>query len=273
MERVGGHGPSVRCLQWHDYRSRHDSLRGCCEVPVESWRQPAAVERNTGIEPRLLINNNNHNIAPRVGIAWDVFGNGKTALRFGGGQFYQRELVGIDEGMARTAPFVIGVNTNRSLDTPTSLANPAVSPNYGKNPRGVVPNAWQWNISTEQQLTRNTTIETGYVGNTGVHLTSMYDLNPIPQSNWAQSVFASGAAPKCIAAGVSTSGPSRRLRPWRRTVRAYHSLQTLFRSQLGPSTFQVAYTWSPLDRQRRRGQLFRQLQSTSDHGAGSAGIG
>lgn len=190
---------------------------------------------------RALINNNNHNIAPRVGIAWDVFGNGKTALRFGGGQFYQRELVGIDEGMARTAPFVIGVNTNRSLDTPTSLANPAVSPNYGKNPRGVVPNAWQWNISTEQQLTRNTTIETGYVGNTGVHLTSMYDLNPIPQSNWAQSVFASGAAQNALrpAFNFGTIGGFDR-----GGHATYHSLQTLFRSQLGPSTFQVAYTWS-----------------------------
>ena len=89
---------------------------------------------------RALINNNNHTIAPRVGIAWDVFGTGRTAFRLGGGQFFQREAVGIDEGMARTAPFVIGVNTNRSLDTPASLANPSVSPNYGKNPRGVIPN-------------------------------------------------------------------------------------------------------------------------------------
>jgi len=190
---------------------------------------------------KALVNENNHNIAPRVGVAWDIFGNGKTAFRAGAGQFFQRELVGFDENMSRTAPFVIGINTNRSIDTPTPLTNPSVSPSFGKDPRGVVPNAWQWNITVEQELARNTTLEMGYVGNTGLHLTSMYDLNAIPQANWAASVFSNGAVQNALRpafnfgeiGGFARGGHA-----------SYNSLQTLFRSQMGQSTFQAAYTWS-----------------------------
>ena len=66
---------------------------------------------------RALVNNNNHTIAPRLGIAWDRRGDGKTAVRVGLGQFFQREPVGMDEKQAFTAPFVINATEVRTLDT------------------------------------------------------------------------------------------------------------------------------------------------------------
>ena len=190
-----------------------------------------------------LVQNNNHDIAPRIGIAWDVKGDGKTAVRIGGGQFYQRELIGIGRTLSGTAPFVINATDVRTLGSATPLSNPQVSPNAAKDPSPVTPNSWQWNVSVEREVARNTAFQIGYVGNTGVHLTSQADLNRIPQANWLQGAFASGSSAVNALRPASNFGT---IGEFARGGHAtYHSLQSLFRSRLGDySSFQVAYTYS-----------------------------
>ena len=189
-----------------------------------------------------ILPNNNHDIAPRVGVVWDVFGNGRTALRLGAGQFFQRELVGMDEGMEKGAPFSLTATSNRPLDTAVPLSGGGVSPNFAKEMRAVTPHAWQWNTTLEQEVARNTSIEIGYVGNAGVHLTSMRQFNPVPQADWVLAATSSNGT------GVNPWRPANNFSQINGFARAghatYHSLQALFRSQMGPSTFQAAYTWS-----------------------------
>src|SRR5205823_52235 len=127
--------------------------------------------------------------APRLGIAWDPQGNGKTAVRLGIGQFYQREPVGIDEQRSGNAPFVITAQDNRTIGTPSPLNSPAVSPCCAKDPRAVIPNSWQWNLSVEREFARNMALQVSYVGNTLIHATSGIDLNAVPVSDWNQSAF------------------------------------------------------------------------------------
>jgi hypothetical protein len=203
---------------------------------------PTGLSAGTQGMSASLVPNNNHDIAPRVGIVWDIFGNSKTVLRLGAGQFYQRELVGLDEGMEHGAPFSLTASSNRSLDTPAPLGGGSVSPNFTKELRAVTPHAWQWNATVEKEVARNTSLEIGYVGNAGVHLTSMLAGNPVPQADWALAAFSSnGTGTNPYRPAYNFGGINGFAREGHAT---YHSLQTLFRSQWGPSTFQAAYTWS-----------------------------
>ncbi len=192
---------------------------------------------------RSLINNNNHLIAPRVGVAWDVFGNGSTAVRAGAGEFYQRERVS-RYVLENNAPFSLGIsNYPRALGAPTpATLGAGGNPSGGIDPANLLPSSWQWNLTVEQALARNTVFQMSYVGNRGMHLTSSYDLNGIAQANWTAATFGGGGSVnsfrrfKNISNGLtyfSHNGDSN-----------YHSLQTLFRTQISALRFQAAYTWS-----------------------------
>jgi Carboxypeptidase regulatory-like domain/TonB-dependent Receptor Plug Domain len=191
---------------------------------------------------RALVNNNNHAIAPRLGVAWDIRGDGKTAVRAGVGQFFQREPVGLLEQLAFTAPFGITATDVRTLGTPTPLTSPSVSPSGAENPRGVIPNSWQWNLSIERELTHNTSLQVGYVGNSGIHLTSGIDVNAVPSADWAQTAFLSGSSFNAFRPADNFGS----IAQFEHNGKSdYHSLQTLFRSRLGDfSTFQASYTYS-----------------------------
>jgi hypothetical protein len=193
---------------------------------------------------RALVNNNNHTIAPRLGIAWDPKGDGRMAIRAGVGQFFQREPVGLDEKQAFNAPFVIGATEARTLGAvnPTGLTNPSVSPCCSKDPRGVVPNSWQWNLSVERELVRNMTLSLGYVGNAGMHLTSGLDLNAVNKSDWLLAAFAQGSSINQYRPAANFSSIDQFGRNGHAT---YNAFQLLYKWQMGNySTLQAAYTYS-----------------------------
>lgn len=198
---------------------------------------------------RALRANDKNALAPRLGIAWDPRKNGKTAIRAGVGQFFQRERVSIALGMVANAPFALNVGGTRSLDDngPGSIAvdgPPGGAPSRSSNPEALLPNSWQWNVSVDQQLWKDGVIQLGYVGNRALHQLISYDVNQVLPQNRVAAAFCGGDG-GC----VNNLRPARNfgfITGFERSGSAnYHSLQTMFKTRLwGRSQIQAAYTWS-----------------------------
>jgi len=192
---------------------------------------------------KYLANQNYHLIAPRLGIAYDLFGDGKTAIRAGLGQFFQRDKVGgTSYILAANAPFSFNAsNVARTLDgaSLTSISGLAGSPTGGKDPSNATPNSWQWNIAVERSLVKETSLEVAYVGNRAVHQVTTSDINEVPQSQWTACSFRSSC---------------QSLRPynnydfltwWAHLGDAhYHALQTIFKGRFNRILVNLSYTWS-----------------------------
>jgi hypothetical protein len=65
-----------------------------------------------------------NNFAPRVGFAWDIYGNQKMVLRAGYGIYYQRLSNQNILQNSLSAPFTVQPLDNRAVPTPLQLANP-----------------------------------------------------------------------------------------------------------------------------------------------------
>jgi len=93
----------------------------------------------------------------------------------------------------------------------------------------------------ERQLAPNTTLEVGYVGNRGIHLTSKYDLNQVLPADRVNAAFTSGN----LHAFRPASNDGAIIFFNRGAYSDYHALQMLLRSRVqNRYQFQVSYTYS-----------------------------
>ena len=187
------------------------------------------------------MNTDYHAFAPRFGVSWDPFSDGNTAVRFGVGQFYQREHVSTSFVETTNAPFALTISgVNRTLDqNVATIGAPTTSPTGGRDPRALLPNSWQWNLSVERTLAKETALEIGYVGNRGIHLNETYDINQVPDANRLACAFSTNCT------SLRPYSNFNALTWWGHDASSsYHSLQALFRTQYKRSQLQAAYTWS-----------------------------
>jgi hypothetical protein len=198
---------------------------------------------------RSLRENNYKNLAPRLGIAWDVFSNGKTAIRAGFGQFFLRERTSpVFAALTQNAPFAKSIGGVRTLDGPNPIftglgAASNGSPKFAFSPGAATPYSLQFNFSVGQQLWKDTVVEVGYVGNRARRQLTHNDLNQVKESNRAIAPFAADGNAVNALRPFSNYGS---IYQFERNGRAdYNSLQVLFRTRFTKSSqFQAAYTFS-----------------------------
>jgi len=135
------------------------------------------------------------NIDPRVALAWDVSGDGKTAIRVGGGVAHDFIRQNLHLNTSSVSPFRLTVITNGvSLDNPWAgypggnpfpynfnPSSPVYTPYGGYLP---VPEdmkthvQYTWNAGIQRQMTPDLFLSGTYLGSHIIHIWNALELNP-----------------------------------------------------------------------------------------------
>ena len=118
---------------------------------------------------------------PRFGIAYDPFGDGKTAIRTGFGVFHNTVAPGVrgfsQNPPTQQTPQVYYGNLATYL-TSTGVLFPNSTSTFER--KAVTPSMYNFTLGVQRDIGRGTVVDVSYVGNVGRHLQVSKNLNAVP---------------------------------------------------------------------------------------------
>ena len=192
-------------------------------------------------------------IAPRAGFAWDVRGNGRTAIRGGFGTFYDRYSDNDLLELVEIPPLVRTYTTNPSTIAEL-LASPLTeTPNAVRRFSAFVPPVVHtWSLGVQRDVGWNVVTDIAYVGNAARHQLITRELNGRP---YGYTYRAANLDPTNTINGQRQPLPDDLLRPYRgygsiaqkefTGYSDYHSLQIAVSRRRAAEglAFSAAYTY------------------------------
>lgn len=144
------------------------------------------IEGQSGV-PKGFVTNLSPTWAPRFGFAYDVFGDGKTAIRGGFGMFYSPIIPGTDIGSSGT--YAVQVNppfqynpveyygTFGTLFSTQGLLGPSTV--MGIVPANINQTTYNFSFGVQREIGFRTVLDVAYVGALGRHLLQSVNINQV----------------------------------------------------------------------------------------------
>jgi len=213
--------------------------------------------------PHVMIANPSlKNFDPRIGFAYDLFANHKTAIRGGFGMFHEVLYPGVWAiGFINAPPWNIITQASPSGQNVVPFQNPSIGGGAAPFTLGTAapplpsisigyayqidktPYMIQYNLNVERELVQGTVLSVGYVGSHGVNLITGTEQNPVPYTVDSSGVYHFAATsigsqrinPKLAGFSLGVNG----------TTSRYDSLQAAVNRRLTHNVqAQLSYTFS-----------------------------